>query len=92
LIKNCQLITRAASRLRSCLFSSWLSLSYLFVSPTSSLRIPKTQLLFITGMIANILYFSSFCKPTFSGATREWDALYKLNLDKQFNFYCNKIH
>jgi hypothetical protein len=26
---------------------------------------------------ANVLYFCSFCKPTFSGATREWDALYK---------------
>jgi hypothetical protein len=28
-------------------------------------------------MNANVLYFFSFCKPTFSGATREWDALYK---------------
>jgi hypothetical protein len=25
---------------------------------------------------ANVLHFCSFCKPTFSGATREWDALY----------------
>jgi hypothetical protein len=25
---------------------------------------------------ANVLYFCSFCKPSFSGATREWDALY----------------
>jgi hypothetical protein len=25
---------------------------------------------------ANVLYFCSFCKPTFSGATREWDAMY----------------
>jgi hypothetical protein len=24
---------------------------------------------------ANVLHFSSFCKPTLSGATREWDAL-----------------
>jgi hypothetical protein len=31
---------------------------------------------FITGMKANVLHFCSFCKPTFSGATREWDALY----------------
>jgi hypothetical protein len=25
--------------------------------------------------IANVLNFGSFCKPTFSGATHEWDAL-----------------
>jgi hypothetical protein len=51
-------------------------LSYLFVLPTSILRIPKPQPHFITGMNANVLHFCSFCKPTFSGATREWDALY----------------
>jgi hypothetical protein len=27
---------------------------------------------------ANVLYFCSFCKPTFSEATREWDALYHI--------------
>jgi hypothetical protein len=47
------------------------------VLPTSFLRIPKTQPHFITGMNANVSHFCSFCKPTFSGATREWDALYK---------------
>jgi hypothetical protein len=26
----------------------------------------------------NVLHFCSFCKPTISEATREWDALYKL--------------
>jgi hypothetical protein len=26
------------------------------------------------------LHFCSFCKPTFSGATREWDALYSINI------------
>jgi hypothetical protein len=31
---------------------------------------------FITGRNANVLHFCSFCKSTFSGATREWDALY----------------
>jgi hypothetical protein len=36
----------------------------------------NTQPHFITGMNANVLHFRSFCKPTFSGATREWDALY----------------
>jgi hypothetical protein len=36
----------------------------------------STQPHFITGMTANVLYFCSFCKPTFSGATREWDAHY----------------
>jgi hypothetical protein len=36
----------------------------------------NTQPHFITGMNANVFYFCSFCKPTFSGATREWDALY----------------
>jgi hypothetical protein len=41
----------------------YLILSYLFVLPTSFLRNPKTQ------------KSTSFCKPTFSGATREWDAL-----------------
>jgi hypothetical protein len=28
------------------------------------------------------LHFCSFCKPTFSGATREWDALYKATFSK----------
>jgi hypothetical protein len=36
----------------------------------------NTQPHFITGMTCNVLHFSSFCKSAFSGATREWDALY----------------
>jgi hypothetical protein len=51
-------------------------LSYLFVLPTSFLRIPKTyNRISLQVWHANVLYFCSFCKPTFSGATREWDAL-----------------
>jgi hypothetical protein len=47
------------------------------VLPTSFLRIPKTHnRTSLQVWHANILYFCSFCKPTFSGATREWDALY----------------
>jgi hypothetical protein len=50
---------------------------YLFMLPTSSLRIPKTHnRISLQVWHANVLHFSSFCKPTFSGATREWDALY----------------
>jgi hypothetical protein len=37
----------------------------------------STQPHFITGMNANVLHFCSFCKSTFPGATRGWDALYK---------------
>jgi hypothetical protein len=45
--------------------------------PTSFLRIPKTHnCISLQVWHANVLYFSSFCNPTFSGATREWDALY----------------
>jgi hypothetical protein len=52
-------------------------LSCLFVLPTSFLRIPKTHnFTSLQVWHANVLYFWSFCKPTFSGATREWDALY----------------
>jgi hypothetical protein len=40
----------------------------------------NTQPHFITGINANVLRFFSFCKPTFSGATREWDALYYINI------------
>jgi hypothetical protein len=54
-------------------------LSYLFVLPTSFLRIHKTyNRTSLQVWLANVLYFCSFCKPTFSGATREWDALYLL--------------
>jgi hypothetical protein len=45
----------------------------------------KTQPRFITGTNANVLHFCSFCKPTFSGATREWDALC---LAYSFSHYC----
>jgi hypothetical protein len=63
------LTTRAAS--------SWLSLSYLFVMPTSFLRIHKTHnRTSLQVWHTSVLQFCSFCKPTFSGATREWDALY----------------
>jgi hypothetical protein len=51
------------------------------VLPTSFLRIPKTH----SHTSLQVLHFCSFCKPTFSGATREWDALYKLP------FYCTSI-
>jgi hypothetical protein len=52
-------------------------LSYLFVLPTSFLRIRKTQNpTSLQVWLANVLYFCYFCKPTFSGDTREWDALY----------------
>jgi hypothetical protein len=54
-------------------------LSYLFVLPISCLRIPKTHnRTSLQVWHANVLHFCSFCKPTFSGAAREWDALYKL--------------
>jgi hypothetical protein len=52
-------------------------LSYLFVLPTSFLRIPKTHNhTSLQVWHANVLNFCYFCKPTFSGATHEWDALY----------------
>jgi hypothetical protein len=38
-------------------------------------------------MNANVFYFCSFCKPTFSGATREWDALYKQHSDIWLDYY-----
>jgi hypothetical protein len=51
--------------------------SHLFVLPTSFLQIPKTHnRTSLRVWHANVLYFCSFCKPTFSGATREWDTLY----------------
>jgi hypothetical protein len=54
-------------------------LSYLFMLPTSFLRIPKTHnRTSLQLWHTNVLYFCSFCKPTFSGATREWDALYNI--------------
>jgi hypothetical protein len=54
-------------------------LSYIFVLPTSFLRIPKTHnRTSLQLWHANALYIFSFCKPSFSGATREWDALYNL--------------
>jgi hypothetical protein len=50
--------------------------SYLFVLPTSFLRIPKTHnRTLLQVWHANVLHFCSFCKPTFSMATSEWDAL-----------------
>jgi hypothetical protein len=61
------------------LISSYLILSFRvanFLFANSQI----SQLPFITGMHANILHFCSFCKPTFSGATGEWDALYFLTV------------
>jgi hypothetical protein len=56
-------------------------LCYLFVLPTSFLRIPKTHnRTSLQIWYANVLHFCSFCKPTFSGATRKWDALYVLGI------------
>jgi hypothetical protein len=53
-----------------------LILSYLFVLPTSFLRIHKTHnRTSLQVLHANVLYFYSFCKPTFSGASHEWHAL-----------------
>jgi hypothetical protein len=55
-------------------------LSYLFVLPTSFLQIPKTRnRTSLQVWHANVLHFCSFCKPTFSGAAREWDALYNVS-------------
>jgi hypothetical protein len=52
-------------------------LSHLFVLPSSFLQIHKTHnLTSLQVWNTNVLQFCSFCKPTFSGATREWDALY----------------
>jgi hypothetical protein len=48
------------------------------VLPTSFLRIPKTHnRTSLQVWHANVVHFCSFCKQTFSGATRKWDALYK---------------
>jgi hypothetical protein len=53
------------------------ALDYLFVLPTSFLWIHKTHnSTSLQVWHVNVLQFCSFCKPTFSGATREWDALY----------------
>jgi hypothetical protein len=58
-----------------------LFLSYLFVLPTSFLRIPKTHNhISLQVWHANVLYFCSFSNPTFSGATSEWDTLYNFLL------------
>jgi hypothetical protein len=52
-------------------------LSYLFVLPSSFLRIHKTHNhTSLQVWHANVLHVCSFCKPTFSGATSEWDAPY----------------
>jgi hypothetical protein len=71
-------------------------LSYLFVLPISILRIPKTHnRISLQVWHTNILYFCSFCKPTFSGVTHEWDALYfrsvvfNLGYAKTSNGVCN---
>jgi hypothetical protein len=51
------------------------------VLQTSILRIPKTHnRTSLQVWHADVLHFCSFCKPTFSGATREWDSLYILRL------------
>jgi hypothetical protein len=55
----------------------YLYLILLFVLPTSFLRIPKTHnRTSLQVWHTNVLHFCSFCKPTFSRATRNWDALY----------------
>jgi hypothetical protein len=54
-----------------------------FVLPTSFMWITKTHSrISLQVWLANVLYFCSFCKPTFSGATREWDALYKESVNQ----------
>jgi hypothetical protein len=68
-------------------------LSYLFVLPTSFLRIPKTHnRTSLQVWHANVLHFCSFCKPTLSGATREWDALYNAMQfgERKLTFWRNK--
>jgi hypothetical protein len=86
-IKNCQrrFVEQSGGRNpppKHCiqLLVKKLILSYLFVLPTSCLRIPKTHTsTSLQVWHANVLHFCSFCKPKFSGATREWDALYNEN-------------
>jgi hypothetical protein len=74
-------------RLRSRLFSCWLSLSYLIFSFRVAnfffANSQNTQPHFITGITCKCIALCSFCKPTFSGATREWSALYNLNIETQ---------
>jgi hypothetical protein len=79
------LTTRAAS--------SWLSLSYLIFSycqlPFCEFPKHTTALHY---RYANVLYFCSFCKPTFSGATREWDAQYKSEEGTNLKDMCWKLN
>jgi hypothetical protein len=56
-----------------CLLAFTIILSYIFVLPTSFLRISKTTALHYR---YDMQMCCTFCKPTFSGATHEWDALY----------------
>jgi hypothetical protein len=64
------LTTRAAS--------SWLSLFYLIFScyQLPFREFTKHNRTSLQVWHANVLHFWYFCEPTFSGATREWEALY----------------
>jgi hypothetical protein len=72
----------SASRLRNHLFSCC-QLPYVNSQKKNRISLQVCR--------ANVLYFCSFCKPTFSGATFEWDALYNIDW-KQINgweyFWC----
>jgi hypothetical protein len=100
-IKNCQEVCwtvwwLAETRRRNAAFNfsvKKLILSYVFVLSASILRIPKTHNhTSLQVWHANILHFCSFCSPTFSGATREWDALYFMyRLKCMHDLQCSKI-
>jgi hypothetical protein len=57
--------------------SSWFSLSYLIFlcCQLPFCEFPKHNRTSLQVWHAHVLHFCSFCKPTFSGATRKWDAL-----------------
>jgi hypothetical protein len=84
-IKNCQ--RRFVEQFGSsqnppskCCIQLLSSLSYLIFSccQLPFCEFPKHNHISLQVLHANVLYFCSFCKPIFSGATRECDALYKL--------------
>jgi hypothetical protein len=79
------LLTTDWQRERQALHYLYLILSYLFVLPTSFWRIHKTHnRTSLQVWHANVLHFCSFCKPTFSGATREGDAQCSICYNKTF--------
>jgi hypothetical protein len=68
-------------------------LSYLFMLSTSFMRIPKTHnRTSLQVWHANIMHFCSFCKPTFSGATRKWDTVFvqQIMIYARNRWWCTK--